>query len=427
MTMSNLVRTVSPSYRKAYEQTLKNYLVPKGASLKTEIRQGISEDKIHNAHSFWYNPATDYRLVEKDPVTGNRPKLQSIYFGESYDRTRPTWDIRALDYGAYSGYLKSADASTDRQATKFDSLVGVFGDEIAEDAYNYLRALEADVMTSGDFPNMQLLTSFIDILDVEQKQFGLVNAVTTKATNVLNLQTASYSRFQITEEIGELEAPESRKGTFTTQQFKLKKSGGHIAWSDEFMMQNFVVDPYSYASQNLASDIVRIKAKKIAAALATLTSATTPTGDFSAFANSGAYDHAAYRPLLIFAGMRNEVLASYNVPIDTVASNDRTYNYYMSSPDITPIANTPQSLANTVAGSVPAPGLPPGTSWFVDNSLPDNTLYYYNRNAVWHIQGVSRSSNYRDELPGQSGVVYRDWFNATLYQQLGRKMTGCAP
>jgi hypothetical protein len=307
-----MLQVVNPAYEQAYRETASKYLVSKRASsgyqdvFKTQIKQGLHEDKIHNARSFWYNPATDYRLVEKSPE-GYRPKLQSIYFGESYDRSRPTWEVKALDYGAYSNYLKSANASTDRKESRFDSVIGCFGNEIAEDAYNYLRAVEADVITSGDFSNMQVLTSFIDILDIQLRQFSLVNAVTTKATNTLNIQTANYNRFQITEEIGELEAPEGRKGQFSTQTFKLKKAGGQIAYSDEALMQNWSagINPIDYATQNLASDVVRVKAKKIATALASLTTSGAATGDFSAFASSGTL--ADKRPLLIFGGMFNEI------------------------------------------------------------------------------------------------------------------------
>jgi hypothetical protein len=101
----------------------------------------------------------------------------------------------------------------------------------------------------------------------------------------------------------------------------------------------------------------------------------------------------------------------------------------MSNPDITPLAQNQQSTANTTAGTVPAPGLV-NVQWFVDNTLPDNYLYYYNQQAILFFQGPSRSSNYRDELLGQSGVIYHDWFNAatnTTVSGFGRKMTGIAP
>jgi hypothetical protein len=79
-------------------------------------------------------------------------------------------------------------------------------------------------------------------------------------------------------------------------------------------------------------------------------------------------------------------------------------------------------------GTVPAKGLPPGTSWFIDNSLPDNYLYYYDKRGIWFLQGPSRTSNYRDEIPGAAGVLFRDWHNAFVYQSgFGKKMTGIAP
>lgn len=421
------MQVINPRYEEQYRETASRYLTPQ-QNIRAEVKASLNEERIHSARSFWWNPAVDPRLIEKDPVTGNRPKPNSIYFGENESRSRPTWQILALNYGKYSNYIKSADASqTDRPATRFDHIVGCFGPEIESDAYSYLKSLEADVMTSGDFPNMQLLSTFVEVLDTQLRQFSLINAVTTKATNVLSLQAASYLRYQITEDLGELEFPESRKGSFTTSTYKLKKSGGAIAFSDEFQMQNWILDPMSYASQNLSTDITRIKAKKISASLASLTSATTTSGDWSAFANTGAAEHSDKNPLLAFTGMKSEMYANYGLPPDTVCSNDRTYNYYMSNTYVSPLVSTPQTTANTMAGVVPSPGLP-GVQWFIDSSLPDNFVYFFSKSAVWHIQGPERSSSYRDELPGMSGMIYRSWFNSVVFQTAGgRKLTGIAP
>jgi hypothetical protein len=232
---------------------------------------------------------------------------------------------------------------------------------------------------------------------------------------------------EIPKGLGELEAPESRKGQFSTSTYKLKKSGGALAWSDEFEMQNWVLDPMTYASQNLSSDVVRLKAKRIAASLASLSSATTTSCDWSAFANTGAADHSDKNPLLAFSGMKGEMYANYGLPPDTVCTNDRTYNFYMSNTFVAPLVSAPQGLANTTAGVVPSPGLP-GVQWFIDNSLPDNFVYFFSKASIWHIQGPERSSSYRDELPGMSGMIYRSWFNSVVYQSAGgRKLTGIAP
>lgn len=108
----------------------------------------------------------------------------------------------------------------------------------------------------------------------------------------------------------------------------------------------------------------------------------------------------------------------YGYP-DTVCSNDKVYNTFASNPDVTPATAAPAALnQNTeLTGQVPAKGLSPGTLWFVDQSLPDNYLYYFNKNAIWMIQEPFRTSNYRDEFPGQSGVLLRDWHHRGIWQE----------
>lgn len=410
--------------KQQYQKVASRYLQPAEGSIEAKVRQethsALKSNRINQARSYWYNPAVDHDLIEKSQE-GYRPQPNSIYWGDVGNR--PTWEVKCFDYLAYSNYLHSANASTDSHASRFDSLVGVFGPEIQESAYQYLRSKEADVITSGDFSNIQVLASFIDILDAQQRQFSIINAVTTKATNTLAVQTLAYNRFGITEEIGELEAPESRKGSFSTQTFKLKKMGGSIAWSDEAEMQNWSggINPIDYTRQNLASDAVRIKAKKIAASLAALTTASTSAADWSAYTT----DHSTTNPLIFFQNVYNEIYANYGT-MDTIASTPRTYSFFASN---TNIAGLTAASPNVVLGpgEVPAKGLT-GFRWIVDPSLTDNYVYMYDKRGVWFLQGPSKIEEYRDTVAGQSGVIYREWCNSFVKETgFGKKATGIAP
>ncbi|NAL78408.1 hypothetical protein [Nitrososphaera sp. AFS] len=413
--------------KQQYQKVAQRYMQPAEGSIEKQVhdftRSELKSNRISQAKSYWYNPAVDHDLIEKSQE-GYRPEPQSIYFGESFDGgNRPTWEVKCFDYGAYSNYLHSADASTDSHASRFDSLVGVFGPEISGQAYEYLRSKEAGgTITSSDFSNIQILANFIDILDVQQRQFSIINAVTTKATNTLAIQTLAYSRFGITEEIGELESPESRKGQFTSQTFKLKKLGGLIAWSDEAEMQNWAsgVNPIDYTRQNLASDAVRIKAGKIAASLASLTTASTSAADWSAYTT----DHSTTNPLIFIQNVYNEIYANYGT-MDTIASTPRTYSFFASNTHVSGQTASPAIVLGP--GQVPAKGLT-GYQWYVDPSLTENYVYMYDKRGIWFLQGPSKIENYRNSQTGENGVIYREWCNSFVKETgFGKKATGISP
>lgn len=414
------------AYKRQQNEELKHFMniqSMEGVAKQTYLKEKQS-DKIRNSKSAWFYPGFEEK---KDEKTGKVLRPRTIYVGETEDRARPTWDVPIVNAQALADMItenKSGQAASASMDKKRDNFVSPWSSEFAEDAYNWYTAASAGMMTTADFPVMQLVTTFTDILNVEQRVFTLDQAVTQKQTNVLKIMVAEYNRFGITEEIGELETPDTRKGNFSTTSFTLGKAGGHIAWSDEFSMVNWLDDPYKYASQNMASDIVRVKVKKIAAILATAT-ITTGGSSWLAF-NAAPSDRSAANPLTQILAAAKEIDANFGMA-NVLACNQTTYNAYLGNTFIMPLVSMPQEISPFI-GTVNGPKGSPDYTLYIDRIIADGIMYVYSRDAVWFVQGPARTSTYRDELPGAQGVLYRDWHKAVV-RKAGwlRQLTAVTP
>lgn len=391
-----------------------------GEAKKVYLKERVSE-KVRNSKAAWFFPGY---TAEKDRRTGNIIQPRGIYVGETEDRAQPTWEHYIANGDLLADMVKENNSGTAANASmdkKRDNYIMPFAPEFQEEAYNWYTAANAGMMTTADFPVMQLVTTFTDILNVEQRVYSLDQAVTNKQTNYLKFMVAEYNRFGITDEIAELEVPDTRKGNFSTMQFQLTKAGGHIAWSDEFSMVNWLENPYQYASQNMASDIVRVKVKKIAACIEQA-DITTGGSNWGAF-NAAPSDRSAANPLLQILTATNEIDANFGAA-NVLACNQMTYNYYLGNTFIAPLASVPQQLSPLVGTAGTPKGLP-GYTLYIDRMIPNGVMYIFSRDSIWFVQGPARTSTYRDELPGAQGVIFRDWHKCVIRKKGWlRQLTG---
>jgi hypothetical protein len=386
-----------------YQQMLNRFITPNIETIVAEkVRKERAHEKIRDSKSAWFYPGYD---MKKENIldTGNKIYPRTIHIGETEDHALPRYDVPVADADKLNNAKGVAEASD-----RYDKMVDAFYPEFQDDAQNYLKlqneglqAAEAGYMTSADFAPIKLVFTLSELLNIEQRIFTLPDAVQTKQTNQLNIMVGEYNRFQISEDLGELDTVEARKGQYSTTQFSLRKAAGHISWSDEFMMQNYLENPFPIAMQNVASDMVRVKAKKIAAVLATAT--TTSGGAALSAQTSGVSTNNA---ISIFNAARMEIYNNFGTA-DRVAMNETTLNHYLSNTWVRPLIQAPQQIAPTNT-TFALPGFP-GLTAYLDNSLPDNIAYIWDNEAVWFIQGPVRASSYRDEIPGGSGHIVRDW------------------
>ena len=401
-----------PYYRKALEA----YLTPQlNQVVQDKVRSERAHERVRDSKAVWFYPG--YKMAkEKILDTDNKIHPRTIHIGETEDHAMPRWDIPVANADKLAAAKGVAEAS---DAEKYDKTIAAFYPEFQEDAQNYIKAAEAGIMTTADFSPIKLVFTLQELLNIEQRIFTLPDAVQTKQTNLLNIMVGEYNRFQISEDLGELDTGEARKGQYSTTQFTLRKAAGHVAYSDEFMMQNWLENPLPIAMQNMASDMVRVKAKKIATVLAT---ATTTSGGASLSAQTSGV--STNNAISIFNLARMEIYNNFGTA-DRVAMNETTLNHYLSNTWVRPLVQGPQSIAPTNQ-TLALPGFP-GLTAYLDNSLPDNIAYIWDNEAVWFIQGPVRQSTYRDEIPGASGAIIRDWHKCIVRKTgMLRQLTGLA-
>jgi hypothetical protein len=394
-------------------ELLKSFLEPQiDAVASRKIQEQLKRGNTKDIRAFWYSP-THKPETEKNLGTGNKIHPRTIHLGETEDRVLPTFEQPIVDVDKYDEALTVANASgtpihvspisSSITQEQFDNVIGAFKSEWQEDAYNYLKAVQAGTITSQDFPQIKQVFTFAEVLNVEERMFVLPNAITTKQTNVLNIMVGEYNRFQISEDLGELDDVEARKGQYSTTQFTLRKAAGRIEYTDEHMMQNYLIDPLPTAMQNMMSDITRVKAKKIATVLAT---AGVTAGGANLTTLTANTEHSATNPLILLAQTVKGIWNNFGVA-SRAAMSQLTFDSYLSNTYVKPLLSAPQSLS-PVQGVVRLPGFDQ-LEVYIDNSLPDGTLYIWAADAIWFLQGPIRTSTYRDELHGAQGVLYRDW------------------
>ena len=388
-----------------YRQMLQQYLQPQIDKVVSEkVASERAHEKIRDSKAVWFYPGF---FDKKDSMlTDNWIKARSAYVGEQ--NGMPRWDVGIANLDKLNRAKGVAEASD-----SYDQQVGAFYPEFQEDAKAFLDAgglhsAEGGIMTSADFTPIKLVFTISELLNIQQRIYTLPDAVTTKQTNMLNIMVAKYDRFQISEDLAELEAPESKKGQFSTTQFSLRKAGGQVSYSDEFMMQNWLVDPWPVSLQNMTSDMVRIKAKKIATQLAT---AQTTTGGSPLDAFSGTTEHSNVNAITLFTKAKKEIYDNFGTA-SRVAMSELTLDAYLANTFVKPLINTPQQLSPT-DGQLALPGQP-GLTAYIDNSLSDGTAFIWDADAIWFIQGPIRNSTYRDELPGSTGMILRDWHKCVV-------------
>lgn len=386
---------------------LNNFLNPEIERVASEkVRQEIAKGHSKDVRAFWFSPSYKQEK-EKIVETGNKIYPRTIHLGETEDRVLPTFEQPVLDAEAFGEATKETGGKVHEvqlTPSQFDAVVGSAKENWAEDAYNYLKAVQAGTITSQDFAQIKQVFTFAEVLNLEERRFVLPNAIRTKQTNVLNIMVGEYNRFQISEDLGELDDVEARKGQYSTTQYSLRKAAGRVEYTDEHMMQNYLVDPLPTTMQNMTSDIIRVKAKKIAAILAT---ASVQSGGANLTTLTSNTEHSATNPLILLAQTRKAIWNNYGY-MDTAAMSELTLDAYLSNTYIKPLLNAPQSLAGEDANVTNLPGFN-GVTAYVDNSLPDGTMYLWAQDGIWFLQGPVRTSTYRDELHGAQGVLFRDW------------------
>lgn len=375
-----------------------------------------------------YNSFRD-RLKHDDLLESNsafwNPKDKVIYFGETRKHT-PTYSDAVFDTKKYNAYRRLADKAlaeggqdlTAEDKAKYEPWTPEFKkdaeklielNEEIDNGYLNIRKAEqraAGYMTQADFQGLRLVAVLGQLINQEQKGFSLQNAGTKYTSTNVVFRIPTVTRFQIAEDVKELEGGiEAMKMAFTSQYIQLTKDVAHLAWSDEFQMAEYDQPIMQLHMQNATSEFERVHASHDAVQLNRL-SAHNLTDGWNEYVSGT--DRSSQNPVVDIALGRKSIWNG-NGRLTRAASNFYTYQIYLTNSHVRGLT-VPSSALTSVDAQV-ITGVPgqPGLTWYLDELLEDGNVYFWDASSLADIQGPIRTSTYRDEDIGGQGVFIRNW------------------
>lgn len=353
------------------------------------------------------------------------PKENAIYFGEYENNDgaiMPSFEQKVYDLNvrkqyeirAKQGSMNALEAMQyDPWEKEFQADAQIFNKNLqkfvnGEANWRSIMTESAGAMTASDFPGLRLVSVLGQLVNQEQKKYVLQDAFPVVPTTELLLRIPTVTRFEIAEGMDEFDLVESMKMAFTAQYINLKKDVAHLAWSDEFMMSTFDQPIYALHLQNAQSEFERVKAAKVARQLLLL----TPQTGANLLAFTSGTEHSDFNPILEFAESRVAIDAGNGV-MNRAAMNTFTYqaytlNTWIGGSAINPQNNGGMEIQRRVAAMPKAPDL----TAYLDEVMPDGKMALWDSSAGVRVQSIIKSSTYRDEHPGGSGLYIRDWNGA---------------
>lgn len=363
-------------------------------------------------------------LLESNSSFWN-PKDKVIYFGETKKHT-PTYSHAVFDTKKYNAYRKLADKAiaeggqdlTAEDKAKYEPWTSEFAADAAklielnkeiDDGYLNIRKAEqraAGYMTQADFQGLRLVAVLGQLINQEQKGFSLQNAGTKYTSTNVIFRIPSVTRFQIAEDIKELEGGvEAMKMAFTSQYIQLTKDVAHLAWSDEFQMAEYDQPIMQLHMQNATSEFERVHASHTAVQVNRL-SANNLSAGWNQYVSGT--DRSTQNPVTDLAVARRAIWGN-NGLLTRMASNYYTYQVYLTNSFVRGLMAVPNTVASVEPQVITGVPGQPGITWYLDELLSDGNVYTWDASALADIQGPIRTSTYRDEEIGGQGVFIRNW------------------
>ncbi len=381
------------------------------------------------------------QLLESNAAFWN-PKNWKIYFGETAKHT-PTYEKEVFDTKKYIAYKRIADKAASEggedltaiDKSKYAPWTKEFeadaakmiekNDEVDAGYLSIPQAIKqsAGYMTQADFQGLRLVAILGQLINQQQKAFSLQNAGTKYTSNNVVFRIPTVSRFQIAEDVRELEGNiEAMKMAFTSQFIQLTKDVAHLAWSDEFMMSEYDQPIMQLHLQNATSEFERVRATKVAAQL-NLLSANGLTDGWNEYETGT--DRSKSNPIIDIAVARKSVYNANGV-LMRAASNTYTYQIYLQNSHIRGLMNPTTNAGNPDARVINGVPGQPGLVWYIDELLEDGKIYFWDSSALADIQGPIRTSTYRDEELGGQGIFIRNWNGAFFLRPTQGYLIGSA-
>lgn len=342
------------------------------------------------------------------------PEDNIIYTGEE-SINRPTWSNRAFDVGLYQKQkqmLKTGSIS-DPMAMRQDPWFPEFREEAKrllkfDPRTGRLLTAASGTITSDDNPTIHLVQILAETMGRDTRIYSLEQVVSHAQTPGLSLSIDTWNGFGISMNVPEGVEALPQKGKYVRQEYLMGKDVAHVLITDEAVYRSDR-DLMAEHIQHAQNEFRRTHNLKIAIALE---AAPQEAGtDWNALAVGG-FHYAANPGKEI--GVLIELIEENMGVADVVASHSSAWNAYQFNGKVSGITAPGATVVTGTRLVQNPPGLPPGTTWALDNLKSKDVVTVFDRRAVIFGQGPVRTGTYRMEGKGSDGYITRDWNRAIV-------------
>jgi hypothetical protein len=392
--------------------------------------KAIANGQIENKRmtTTWYNPEEECYYLANDPRS-----------------QQPDYGVRITKPHAFRPafrQLTGGSASNLSETQKDELRYNPFTDEMADQAVQlyskmdrlrkeYARTRDpaligAGTVTSADYSALNNVMIDTTIKELIARDYVLMQAVTRKAWAKTVYTHDSLTPFRNTYDLGELDVSDSASVAITRGTINLKKAQGRVSVS---IWAGMAIRDHDMAAENerlVDADFERGFSVEIATTLAAGTNQATG-GAWDVIAG-GAFQSTT-NPSAAFLTASGVIRTNGGTP-NTLAMNSKTWsamvqNTYMRQGGSSVVSQIPP-LEATSARVTGHPMLP-GYTIYIDELLPDGSVYDYDKSAVIFLEGPSSTRTVESNFGTIRDTISDKWYGSgiKIAGQI-REITGAA-
>lgn len=316
--------------------------------------------------------------------------------------------------------LQAKNASGQRHANDDQARYGYYKPEWQDEALRcdeFIDAHGAGVITSTAFPAITVTTVSNELLRndlVVAQKYNLLGITTTINTDQLWAIYPEYTDTgkKVRTGYGENEPIDTvGPGAFTESRIGLEKSGVGIGFTEEFYMRQFTYPITSFLLEVIANDFARVKHERLVALLPSFANVTG--ADW--FVIAGGAIHSTNRPVTDLNAVKVLVNGDKIARADTIVSNENQWIDYDTNTWTAGFGQPMTASDRDLNDVISRPrGIPWAERWYLNEDVPANTAYVFDKRAFVMIQGPRKTTQFQLYNPDQTITMQKDWFKQHL-------------
>lgn len=389
----------------------------------------IANGQIDNKRmtTTWYNPEEECYYLANDPRS-----------------QQPDYGIRITKPHAFRpAYRQLTGGSANLSETQKDELrFNPFTDEMADQAVQLYSKIDrirkqyaqtrdpaligAGTVTTADYSALNNVMIDTSIKELIARDFVLLQAVTRKAWAKTVYTHDSLTPYRNTYDLGELDVADSTSVGLTRGTINLKKAQGRVSVS---IWVGMAIRDHDMAAENerlVDADFDRGFSVEVAT---TLVGATNQAAGGAWDIIAGGAFQSTTNPMGAFLTASGVIRTNGGIA-NTLAMNSKTYmamvqNTYMRTSGSSVVGQVP-SLDNTSARVTTHPMLP-GYTIYIDELLPDGSVFVYDKGAVIFLEGPTSTRTVESNFGTIRDTISDRWYGSgiKIAGQI-REITGAA-